>query len=188
MGEFWNKIEKFRVEPNYEQKAELIENVMACIFERYFFPLYKSVLHLCDNDHFASEDIVQEAFIVFLQNIEEFEGDSWGQIWCYLKITAYRIAYRWRSKNKNTTYLDEHQVSNKEDISCEIFELLTEALGTNGADLNLKERNVMKLWLEGKDYQEISSISKMEVGNVRTTLCRARKKLIKFFEERGIID
>lgn len=143
------------------------------------------------NDHFAAEDIAQEALIRIFRNYQRFQP---GNLKAWIRRIVYNLFYtyatqtRKRQKYCQTCCLD-HQTDDRlneipdpwtlspEDIVIE-YEL-HDALNSLPADW----QSIVQLELDGYSYTEIAHTLQIPTGTVRSRLHRARHRLIKYYPE-----
>ena len=129
------------------------------------------------NNQEDRDDLYQEIVYQLWKSFESFKGQSKISTWMYR--VAMNTAIYFLKKEKRgikTTSIDK-----------EIFEL-PEAYNGDSEDrikilyeqiqqLNLLEKGIMLLYLEGKNYNEIAAITGISSTNVGTKLSRVREKL-----------
>ena len=79
------------------------------IYEKYASLIKNYIYTITENDNLA-EDIMQETFIVAINQIDKFRGDCEISVW--LRSIAKKILYKETKKNKfeNTVSIDEIEI------------------------------------------------------------------------------
>ncbi len=139
---------------------------------KYQSKVRRLFLNLTSRDKSLADDLAQETFIKVYLNLNRFRTTSKFSTW------LYRIAYN--------TYVD-YKRKNKiifEDISlCEKLEnsqlfLPNHDLMKALSILNEKEKELIILnYIEDCSHQEISTITGLPLGTVKTIIKRGREKL-----------
>ena len=160
---------------------KILKGETACfarLLERYSKQVFSLIVKIVGNREDA-EELTQDAFVKAFQSLARFRGESSFSTW------LYRIAYNLaisatRKKVLEVTPIDElilHDIPDEPDdsylndrrISC-----LNQALEQLPSD----ERAIILLFYkENKSVEEIVTITGLTASNVKTKLCRIRKKL-----------
>ncbi|SDI06395.1 RNA polymerase, sigma 30 subunit, SigH [Alteribacillus persepolensis] len=162
---------------------------------------------LIGGDH---EDIVQEGMIGLYKAIRDFNGDKLSSFRAFAElcitrqiITAIKTATRQKHMPLNSyvsldkplydeeserTLLDVlcgSKVSNPEEliINQEEFDDIELKIGEILSDL---EQKVLRLYLDGRSYQEISKELNRHVKSIDNALQRVKRKLEKCVEVKGV--
>ncbi len=185
----------------------LIRNFQIKNDEKSFSELiikYKDrVFNLCYRylgDYDEASDCAQEVFIKLYDSIRKFRFESKFSTWLYAvcintcrnwqnslsyrrKKSALRISSM-KTQEKNSIDLE---IEDKSDDPGEIMEkkevniIIQQAIDT----LRGKQRSVLILRdIEGRSYEEIAIILKLNSGTVKSSLARARFKLAKLIKSR----
>ncbi|MEZ6140552.1 MAG: RNA polymerase sigma factor [Zavarzinella sp.] len=125
------------------------------------------------------DDVLQDIFLQIIANdftvLRSFRGDS--SLATYLTIIAQRcvttqLARIYRERKANRT--SEEQVV----LPAEPAAQLTDEVNNLLSRLKDKEREVVRLfYLEGRSYEEISSLTGIPLNSVGPIISRAKKKL-----------
>ncbi len=133
-------------------------------------------------------DISQEAFLRVYRSIGSFKGDSKFSTWLYRIVSNLCIDYSRKSKKISTVPLvvtrdeDEDEVDipdtrfdpDKELDRRELARNIEQAL----SKLSNEHREILLLReIEGLSYEEISEVTALEAGTVKSRIFRARQKL-----------
>ena len=145
--------------------------------------LYASMLQVTGSAEEA-EDVVQEAFIRAFMKLHSFQGNSQFFTWIYR--IAFNFALTRRRRNRSKVSLDQLRESGGTEIVVDqeaaeepllrlervvvVREALKELSEDHRAILVLRE-------MEGFSYEEISEITQISIGTVRSRLSRARSQL-----------
>ena len=124
------------------------------------------------------KDLYQEIVFQLWKSFPSFRGDAKISTWLYRIALNTSIAFlNKRKKNALTTGINFELLNRPEDREEGILEEQIQQLYTYIQELNLVERGIILLYLEGKPYDEIASITGFSNTNVGTRLARIKKKL-----------
>lgn len=189
------------------QDYELIksfQNGNLQVFEELIKPhekkIYNIALKLVKNEQDAY-DLAQESLIKIYKSLNRFEYKSNFSTWIYR--IAYNTSIDYLRKNNNngwTMSLDEEnengvkfEVEDTLPTPEEIFEMkITKELIKEAVDkLDDTQRAVVVLRdVEGLSYEEISEVTDLNIGTVKSRINRGRKKLqetlIELFKQNSI--
>ena len=177
------------------------------IFEKEFLPLandlynfaYRLTLNTAD-----AEDLVQEAFLKAFRFIHSYEVGTNPKAWLF-RILKNAFINKYRKDSKRPPSIDFDEVykgqnddrspySTYEDLSEEMFgQMMGDELTMAINSLSVDFRTVILLCdIEGFTYEEISKITDIPIGTVRSRLFRARntlkEKLRTYAESLGYKD
>jgi RNA polymerase sigma-70 factor (ECF subfamily) len=172
--------------------------------EEYFFQNYRPRLYriatfiLGFNDPEA-EDVVQETFLVAIQELPKFEFRSTFLHWLR-RICVYRCYERIRQRKRQVVNLDEdiekfalQGALSKADENTEKEEqtALLQILKTEKQGMGEKCRELLDLRdVQGKSYAELSKHLKVAIGTVMSRLARCKEalkqKVLKAAGKRGL--
>lgn len=150
------------------------------IYEKYASLIKNYIYTITENDNLA-EDIMQETFIVAINQIDKFRGDCEISVW--LRSIAKKILYKETKKNKfeNTVSIDEIEISDNKKIDenyipkenkVTIYKTLQK--------LDINTREVMYLRITGElSFKEIGQILNKSENWARVTFFRGKQKLDK---------
>lgn len=155
------------------EKMEELYNKYAKAIKNYIFCITK--------DTTLAEDIMQETFIVAINQINKFRGDCEISVWLF--SIAKKILYKKTKKNniKSTIPIDEFELADEKTIEEEYIQKdkkikLFEAL----QKLDPNTREVMYLRLAGDlTFKEIGKILNKTENWAKVTFFRGKQKLIK---------
>lgn len=142
------------------------------------------------------EDLAQEVFIKVYKNLGKFKGDSSLYTWIY-KITV-NLCLDELKKKKNVIYLDEkievddgevnRELPSEDKLQEELYEEkeLKEKMHNCINKLPEKQKIMIVLRdIKGLSYEEISKITDIKLGTVKSQINRARLKLKELLAEDG---
>jgi RNA polymerase sigma-70 factor, ECF subfamily len=139
-------------------------------------------------DPFEAEDLTQDTFVLLLRKIHTFRGESAFSSWLY-KLTTNLVLMRFRSKVSQPESLDE--ISANAENGETFSELGQPDLYLSGlfdrvnlqAAIDLLPAGCKTTFIlhdvEGYEHKEIAGILGCSVGNSKSQLHRARKRLRK---------
>jgi RNA polymerase sigma-70 factor (ECF subfamily) len=124
------------------------------------------------------EDLSQEIVYQLWKSVGSFRHQSNISTWIYRVAMNTAIHFLKKRKRWATGSIREEMLEYPATDSGELEEqwkMLQAGIG----GLDLLERGIVMLWLEGKSYEEISDLIGISAGNVGTRLSRIREKLKK---------
>jgi RNA polymerase sigma-70 factor (ECF subfamily) len=164
-----------------EESRKIIE--FTIVFNRYKKKLFNYVLKMV-NERLLTEDIVQNVFLKFFENLSEIHNSSNYNFWLF-KTARNEILYYFRSKRVR---LDQFNVKSTDDLNVlsnqdifqetelkEIKELIMKELDLLGPEQ--KEVFILKEY-GGLSYKEISGILEIDEALVKSRLFKVRQKLV----------
>lgn len=138
--------------------------------------IYKVTL-LYTNNPDDREDLYQEIVFQLWKSYDSFKNQSKFSTWMYRVAMNTAIYNLKKSKRQvGTTPInnfEESFVEKKDTIEEERIKLLHAQI----QQLNLLEKGIILLYLEGKNHEEIAEIIGITVSNVGTRISRIKKKL-----------
>ena len=150
------------------------------IYEKYASLIKNYIYTITENDNLA-EDIMQETFIVAINQIDKFRGDCEISVW--LRSIAKKILYKETKKNKfeNTVSIDEIEISdNKKIDENHIRKENKVTIYKTLQKLDINTREVMYLRITGElSFKEIGQILNKSENWARVTFFRGKQKLDK---------
>lgn len=157
------------------------------LFHRFQLPLYVYVFELVHNEQ-TSLDIVQETFIAATRHIGGLREDEKFGSWLF-GIAHQKCIQCWRKRDREAAALEEILEAPEEfesdprdalirgEQEAEFMELLNQ--------LPLPQRSALLLhFVEDFSLEEITGITGVSLGTVKSRLHYAKKALRKLLEER----
>ncbi len=143
--------------------------------------LIKNYIFFITRDKELSEEIMQETFVVAIDQIDKFRGDCEISVW--LCSIAKKILYKKTRKNNsyNMISIDELELADKKQVEEEYIKTdnkikIYQAL----QKLDANTREVMYLRLTGElSFKEIGKILNKSENWARVTFFRGKQKLSK---------
>lgn len=123
------------------------------------------------------KDLYQEIVFQLWKSFESFKGKSKISTWMYRVALNTSIAYVNREKRIATTAAIDFQIESLTEDHDPIFEHQLELLYKRINHLNIIEKGLILLFLEGKTYEEMATITGFTTTNVGTRLGRIKQKL-----------
>lgn len=150
------------------------------IYKKYA-NLIKNYIFFITRDRDLSEEIMQETFVVAINQINKFRGDC--EIYVWLRSIAKKILYKRLKKNNQNKVIsiDECEIEDKKQVEDEYIQSnsklkLYKAL----QNLDASTREVMYLRLTGElSFKEIGNILHKSENWARVTFFRGKQKLNK---------
>ena len=150
------------------------------IYEKYASLIKNYIYAITENDNLA-EDIMQETFIVAINQIDKFRGDCEISVW--LRSIAKKILYKETKKNKfeNTVSIDEIEISDNKKIDENYIRKENKVtIYKTLQKLDINTREVMYLRITGElSFKEIGQILNKSENWARVTFFRGKQKLDK---------
>ncbi len=152
------------------------------LYERHRTKVYSLCLRMTGNVSEA-EDLTQEIFLHLLRKAGSFRGESQFSTWLY-RFTTNHVLMHFRSltrRNQRFPYLvDEIEATRSLKISVGPQLLDRVALDAALAKLPFGCRSVfVKIDVEGYNHREVAGLFGCSVGNSKSQLHKARRRLRK---------
>lgn len=159
-------------------------------YQKHHWELYSYALRLVNHYKFDTsfaKDLLQEFYIKVSLKWELFDAKYKEFGVKYLKRTLKNEISDQRKKMEAMRRRDNFYGEKHEKVG-NIFNLCRDIYHKKFYDymdelLDEKHFPVMKLWIEGYSYKEIADIMAIKVGTASSRISKARKILIKHFEE-----
>lgn len=152
------------------------------LYERHRTKVYSLCLRMTGNVSEA-EDLTQEIFLHLLGKAGSFRGESQFSTWLY-RFTTNHVLMHFRSltrrKQRFPYLLDEVEATRslKSSVGPQLLDRV--ALDTAVAKLPFGCRSVfLKIDVEGYNHQEVARVFGCSVGNSKSQLHKARRRLRK---------
>ena len=123
------------------------------------------------------KDLYQEIVYQLWKSFDSFKGNSKMSTWIYRIALNTAIAYLNKSKKKVPQVRFNFELLNPIDEKDGTTEERLGILYAMIKQLNVIEKGLILLLLEGKSYDEIATITGFSSSNVGTRLSRIKKKL-----------
>ena len=136
-----------------------------------------TVCYMFSHDKTEIDDLFQEILIRLWLGFDHYEGHSSVQTWIYrvalnTAINQYKKARRRIETVPLTVDIDPYEA---DDPSTHQIRELYDRI----SHLDLVDRGLVLLWLEGVSYDEIGAIIGISPNNVGVRLLRIKDKLVK---------
>lgn len=148
-------------------------------FYKIFFPMFFSFANRYIPDREEAKDIVQEVFISFWQQRENFDSNATIKAFFYRSIANKCLNFLKHEDVKNRyaeSFFNEMTKGNftpKNVICEEVSQILEEKIKL----LSFREQQILKLTLQNKSNQEIAGILSLSLSTVKTHKMRAYARL-----------
>lgn len=159
----------------------LIEN-----HERFVFNVVYRIIGNAED----ARDVSQEAFIKAFKNFESYDESSAFSTWLYRIAVNTAIDYIRKRKKENSISFEDYIVDEKNqkgDSGIEEKVISKEGVKNIISAVNMLDdefKTVIVLRdMEGMDYKEISDITGLPLGTVKSRLSRGRGKLRQMIEK-----
>ena len=143
------------------------------IYEKYASLIKNYIYTITENDNLA-EDIMQETFIVAINQIDKFRGDCEISVW--LRSIAKKILYK-----ETKVSIDEIEISDNKKIDENYIRKENKVtIYKTLQKLDINTREVMYLRITGElSFKEIGQILNKSENWARVTYFRGKQKLDK---------
>ena len=125
-----------------------------------------------------ARDLYQEVVFQLWKSFEKFRGESKISTWMYRVSLNTALTHSKKRKRTESGSLQTELLHLYEETD-RILDERSEMLYRQIQSLNVVDKGIILLYLEGKSYEEISSITGFSASNVGTKLGRIRDKLRK---------
>lgn len=151
------------------------EESFKTLYDRYSSMVHAYVLRVL-SDEDAAEDIFQEVFIKFYQNVKSDAAKT--NIPGFLITIARNLCLNYKRDKRNTVAIEDYEhffsESSHNYEQQELLELITRALDL--VDDAYREAFVLREY-SGLSYQEIAEICKITEGNAKSRVFRAKQQI-----------
>ena len=147
--------------------------------------VYNLALRLCRNEEDAL-DLSQDIFIRVYKALPFFKAESKFSTWLYSIASNACIDFTRREAKRKTQSIDDESFADLPDLSNlpedraiqnELSGYISDALSS----LSPEHREVIVLReLDGLSYSEIADALDIEVGTVKSRICRARERMCAY--------
>ena len=141
-----------------------------------------TVCYLFSHDNAEVDDLFQEILIRMWNGFDSYEGRSDARTWIYR--VAFNAALNWNKKQRRrietvplTVDIDPYEAN---DPSTQQIRELYDRISC----LDLVDRSLILLWLEGVSYEEIGAIVGITPNHVGVRLLRIKDKLVKMSDNK----
>ena len=146
--------------------------------------IFKITTMYTNNDQ-DQKDLYQDIVYQLWKSFESFRSESKLSTWMY-RVAMNTAITRFKKSGKNDITVPIEKVVLRElDTDDEETEDRIKSLYKHINQLNLLEKGIMLLLLEGKKYEEISEITGLSLTNVGTKISRIKKKIKKQYSHEG---
>ena len=123
------------------------------------------------------KDLYQDVVYQLWKSFDSFKGNAKIGTWIYRVALNTALTYSKKNKRKiKTVPIDFSKMELKDDTD-DILDHKMKLMYAKIKELSKMEKSIIFLYLEGKDYTEISSITGFSTSNVGTRLNRIKNKL-----------
>lgn len=160
------------------------------LFDKYKHRLFRYICNVFEHDRVLAEDYTQEIFLRVIRYRDKFDSSMHFSSWLYTIAKNYcKNQIRYKSKRPEMLFGEDFKIIGVPEESSvnlrnqELNSIIRNAL----AELpeNLREIFVLRE-IDALSYAEISEMTELKEGNIRTMLSRAKgqlRKLIKPYLE-----
>lgn len=138
--------------------------------------IYK-ITRIYFEDEEDQKDLYQEIVFQLWKSYDSFNSESKWSTWMYRVALNTAISFL----KKDQTKLKRSSSEQLENFKMEPFDPVMEEriawLYQNIQELNVVEKGIILLYLEGRNYEEISNITGFSTTNIGTRISRIKQKL-----------
>ena len=141
-----------------------------------------TVCYMFSHDKAKIDNLFQEILIRMWNGFDSYEGRSDARTWIYR--VAFNAALNWNKKQRRrietvplTVDIDPYEAN---DPSTQQIRELYDRI----SHLDLVDRSLILLWLEGVSYEEIGAIVGITASHVGVRLLRIKDKLVKMSDNK----
>jgi RNA polymerase sigma-70 factor (ECF subfamily) len=138
--------------------------------------IYK-ITRIYSNNTEDQKDLYQEIVYQLWRSYESFKGKSKISTWIYRIALNTSITHLKKEKRKVEKVSFEKVLFERMEQMDTVMEERISLLYAHIKNLNIVEKGIILLHLEGKNYDEIASITGFTATNVGTRLGRIKQKL-----------
>lgn len=167
--------------------ASGVTSSMGDLYERHRGLVYSLCLRMTGNPG-ESEDLTQEIFIKLIGKVGSFRGESRFSSWLYRFTTNHVLMYfrRVRRRSERFPYLSD-ECKGKHSLAVSFAGQFVDRIALDAAVAKLPSgsRSVfLKFDVEGYNHEEIAGIFGCSVGNSKSQLFKARRRLRKLLSRK----
>jgi len=156
--------------PDQEKFIEVIKENEGIIFK---------ITAVYTNEREDRRDLYQEIVYQLWKSYESFRGESKISTWLFRIALNTSISYLNQAKRKDNMLSLDEKILNIIDEKDTLLEDRYSILNSHIQRLNLIEKGIIILYMEGKSYDEIARITGFTTTNIGTRLARIKQKLKK---------
>jgi RNA polymerase sigma factor (sigma-70 family) len=123
------------------------------------------------------QDLYQEIIYQLWKSFDSFRSDSKISTWMYRIALNTSIAHLTKEKRRGARIPISDEVLNKPDTIDSSMQEHLDLLHAQIKELDIIEKGIILLYLEGNSYDEISLITGFSPSNVGTRLGRIKQKI-----------
>lgn len=152
------------------------EEAFVQIIKKHEGVIFKITTVYADNRE-DQKDLYQEIVFQLWKSLDSFRAESKFSTWMY-RIALNTALIRLKKKNRQGKVVSiDKVIMQQTDNYNTVFEDKLKILYTHIKQLNVLERGLMILLLDGKKYEEIAEITGLSPSNVGTRISRIKQKL-----------
>jgi len=152
------------------------ESEFVRIIKQYEGIIFKITTFYTDNKT-DQQDLYQDIVYQLWKSFDSFRGEAKISTWMYrIALNTALTRVKKRKKQGFSVSIDKVILKQTENYDSE-FEEQLRMLYAQIAQLNVLEKGIMLLLLEGKKYEEIAEITGLTSSNVGTRISRIKEKL-----------
>jgi RNA polymerase sigma factor (sigma-70 family) len=176
---------------NYQQIENLVldlknqeEKAYSYLYDNYSEALYGIIFKIVDNEEDAN-DVLQEAFINIWRSISTYDPKKGGTLFTWiLNIARNKAIDRYRQKNRQFQNQSAHKSVSIHNERIQHHSLKVETIGVKGI-LNQMKPELKEMidlhYFKGYTHQEITELTQLPLGTVKTKIRSAMGELKKVF-------
>lgn len=135
------------------------------------------VSNIYSDDYEDQKDLYQEIVFQLWKSFGTFRGESKISTWIYRIALNTSITHIRKKKRIGQQVAFDFELLNRADEQDTLIEEQMKILNAHIGKLSVVEKGLIILHLDGKNYEEIASITGFTATNVGTRLFRIKQKL-----------
>ena len=160
------------------------EKAFTYLYDNYSAALYGIVLKIVQQEEDAN-DVLQEAFVNIWNHIDSYDENKGGSLFTWmLNITRNKAIDRFRQKNRIAENQSQFQNVHIQEGHHKVNSLQVETIGVKNLVDAIKPdlKELIDLhYFKGYTHQEITDLTQMPLGTVKTKIRSAMIELKKLF-------
>ena len=160
------------------------EKAFAYLYDNYSAALYGVILKIVENTEDAN-DVLQDAFLNISRSTESYDADKGGSLFTWiLNIARNKAIDKYRQKTRQSKNQREHSGVSLHNEHIQNATMQVETIGVKSLLNSMKPelKEIVDLhYFKGYTHQEITQLTQLPLGTVKTKIRSAMGELKKMF-------
>jgi RNA polymerase sigma-70 factor (ECF subfamily) len=152
------------------------EKAYAYLYDNYSAALYGIIFKVVNNEEDAC-DVLQDSFVNIWKNIESYDGSKGGSLFTWmLHICRNKAIDRYRQKNRVNENQKDYKSVHIHNEPANTTNINIDKIGVQNIIEKIKPEHkeiIIQHYFKGYTHQEISTMSEMPLGSVKTKIRNA---------------